>query len=262
MQYVALQVKTCYSILESLNKIDSLILKAKQLGYKSLAITDNNNMFGVPEFYQKCKIEGIKPIIGLSITIRDNIFLLYAINNNGYNNLIKLSTILSEKELTIEDLKKYKDNLLLVMPYSSYNEDIYQIYSNKYIGYSSLKERESITQKDKILINDVSYINEEDYKYIDYLYMIKESKVLGEYPLETHIGHHLLTEEDINKLSTEEDIKNTEIISNLCNVELNYQKDLLPTYDSKIDAYEYLNYLCNCNNLICNKIGFYLSYPV
>ena len=55
MKYTALQVKTSYSLLNSLNKIDKLVEHAKELGYTSLAITDHNNMFGVPEFYQECK---------------------------------------------------------------------------------------------------------------------------------------------------------------------------------------------------------------
>ena len=43
----ALEVKTCYSILSSLNRIDILTKKAKEIGYSSLAITDLNNMFGI-----------------------------------------------------------------------------------------------------------------------------------------------------------------------------------------------------------------------
>ena len=97
MEYTALQVKTSYSILESLNEIPKLIKKAKELGYHSLAITDKNNMFGVPEFYQECKNNNIKPIIGIEITIEEKEILLYAINNIGYKNLIKLSTIITEK---------------------------------------------------------------------------------------------------------------------------------------------------------------------
>ena len=55
MKYVALQVKTNYSLLQSLNNIKKLVSSAYALGYKALAITDSNNMFGVPEFYNECK---------------------------------------------------------------------------------------------------------------------------------------------------------------------------------------------------------------
>ena len=55
MDYTALQVKTSYSILESLNSISELVSKASALGYTSLSITDTNNLFGVMEFYLECK---------------------------------------------------------------------------------------------------------------------------------------------------------------------------------------------------------------
>ncbi len=245
MNYIALQVKTCYSILQSLNEVTKLIKKASLLGYQALAITDKDNMFGVPSFYQECKKNNIKPIIGIELTIEEKSILLYAMNNNGYQNLIKLSTIKSERNITIEDLNTYKENILLIIPYKNYNDEIYNIYKNKYIGYSKTEEREKIEIKDKVFINDVSYIEKEDYEYLDYLYMIKELKVLGEYELETHKGKHLLAKEEIEKTSTKEDIENTLEIANLCNVELKYTKGLLPIYDEKKDAYEYLKYLCN-----------------
>ena len=75
MDYVPLQVKTSYSILESLNQIKELVLRAKELSYQSLAITDNNNMFGVMEFYNCCKKYDIKPIVGMEITYNDKKFL-------------------------------------------------------------------------------------------------------------------------------------------------------------------------------------------
>ncbi len=241
MDYVALQVKTSYSILQSLNKIENLIKKASTLGYKSLAITDIN-MFGVPAFYQECIKYNIKPIIGLELNINNNIILLYAINNEGYKNLIKLSTLKSERDITIEDLVNYKDNILLIMPYNNYIEEIFNIYKLKFIGYTTIEERDKITGP-KILINNVSYLEKEDYKYLDYLYMIKEQKQIGEYVMNNHIGNHLLTNEEVLSLSTEEDIFLTKQISNVCNVEISYTKDLLPIYDKEKDAYEYLMYL-------------------
>ena len=63
MTYTPLQIKTCYSLLQSLNKIPNLVSYAASLGYQALAITDSNNMFGVPEFYNECKKHNIKPII-------------------------------------------------------------------------------------------------------------------------------------------------------------------------------------------------------
>ena len=256
MNYTALHVKTCFSILQSLNNIKNLVKKAKELGYQSLAITDTNNMFGVPEFYQECKKNNIKPIIGLELTIKEKNILLYAINNKGYKNLIKLSTIKSEKDITLDDLITYKNDLILILHISNYDEKIYNIYETKYIGYSSIEEKDKIKEKDKVLINNVSYLEKNDYKYLDYLYMIKELKTLGEYELGTHKQEHLLSESEVKSLSCKEDIENIKKIAKMCNVEIKYTEGLLPIYDTSINAYEHLKYLCNkgLNKRLQNKV--------
>jgi len=239
MDYVALQVKTSYSILNSLNDIKKLVSHAKNYGYKSLAITDESNMFGVMEFYNECKNNGIKPIIGIELDILNTKILLYAKNNQGYKNIIKLSTLISERNLTYEDLTKYKDNLILIMPFSFYNDEIYNIYEDKYLGYKNEEEKNQIKDK-KILITNVSYLKKEDHKYLDYAKMIKDGKIVGEYELNTNINRHLLTKEEVYLLSDEIDIINTKEIADKCNVELTYTNDLLPIYDKEINSKEYL----------------------
>ena len=62
-------------------------------------------------------------------------------------------------------------------------------YTNGIKGGREIKVTDEMREQikeDKVLINNVSYLNKEDYKYLAYLYMIKELKVLGEYELHTH----------------------------------------------------------------------------
>lgn len=245
MKYKALQIKTSYSLLNSLNNIKKLVERAKNYGYTALAITDENNMFGVMEFYNECKKNNLKPIIGIELNVESSIILLYAKNIKGYKNLIKLSTIKSDRELTYEDLDNYKDNLILIMPFNFFNDKIFSLYEDKYLGYSNKEEKEQSQIKyqniNKVLINNVSYLNKEDHKYLDYANMIKEGKVLGNYELNTKIGRHLLTEEEVISLSSETDIENTKIISDACNVELTYNPGLLPIYNQDIDSRKFLH---------------------
>lgn len=108
MQFIHLHNHTHYSLLDGLTKIDELIERVKDEGVPAVAITDHGVMYGVVEFYQKCKQAGIKPIIGLEaylapksrydkVTKSDESnyyhLLLLAKNNKGYKNLIKLTTI-------------------------------------------------------------------------------------------------------------------------------------------------------------------------
>ena len=265
MDYVPLQVKTSYSLLSSLNNIEKLVSLAKNLGYTSLAITDSN-MFGTIEFYKCCLKHQIKPIIGLELTISDSIIILYAKNELGYKTLIKLSTLASERNLKIDDLQDFV-NVVLVMPFQSFNEKIFNLFENKYIGYSNQSEKECIKHP-KVFISNVLYLNKNDYQYLDYLYMIRDGKVLGEFELNTYKGHHLLSKEEIIKIADEEDIQNSKHISDICNVEIKYTKNLQPIYKEGIDEFQYLTNLCQkglnkrLNNNIEKKYQDRLDYEL
>ena len=65
MKFSHLHVHSHYSLLDGLTKIDELVAKAKEDGATSLALTDHGVMYGVIEFYQKCKKAGLKPIVGV-----------------------------------------------------------------------------------------------------------------------------------------------------------------------------------------------------
>ena len=241
---LALQVKTSYSLLSSLCKIGDLVKKAKEYGYTSLAITDENNLYGVMPFYETCLKYNIKPIIGVELSLENKKILLYARNNKGYKNIIKLVSLKSEKNINNEDLITHKEGTILVMPSYYYDEKIYNIYDEKYIGFTNIKD--SLNEKRKtIYINNVAYLNKEDYKYLDYLTMIKEGKTLGTMPLGTGIGRHLQTKEELVAYVGEEILENMENLASNCNVQITKEENILPIYNEEIDAYEYLTKLCH-----------------
>ncbi|MFA5348883.1 MAG: DNA polymerase III subunit alpha [Candidatus Paceibacterota bacterium] len=105
-EFTHLHVHSHYSLLDGLAKIDGLLNYAKELGMKSLALTDHGVLYGAVEFYKKAKAIGIKPIIGCEVYIsnermfqkRPNIdnkryhLILLAKNEIGYKNLVKLVT--------------------------------------------------------------------------------------------------------------------------------------------------------------------------
>ena len=96
--FVPLNIKTDNYLQSSMISIDSLIAFACKNNLKCLTITDNN-MYGAIDFYKACKNNNIKPIIGLEVKIDDLFIILYAKGYEGYLNLVKLSTLLSENKL-------------------------------------------------------------------------------------------------------------------------------------------------------------------
>ena len=49
-----LNIHTSFDLLDSSLRIDALIDKAKKEGYRALAITDTNVLYGYPKFYDAC----------------------------------------------------------------------------------------------------------------------------------------------------------------------------------------------------------------
>jgi DNA polymerase-3 subunit alpha len=105
--YVHLHNHTQYSLLDGLTKIPALIDYVKTSNMQAVAMTDHGNMNGAIEFYKEAGAKDIKPIIGIETYVaarahtdkdpgkdKPNFHLiLLAMNNTGYKNLMKLSTI-------------------------------------------------------------------------------------------------------------------------------------------------------------------------
>ena len=105
MSFAHLHVHTEYSLLDGSSKIKEITSRAKELGMKSLAITDHGVMYGVIDFYKAAKEVGIKPILGCEVYVapgsrfdkqpgesesRYYHLVLLAENNTGYKNLMKI----------------------------------------------------------------------------------------------------------------------------------------------------------------------------
>lgn len=266
MNYVALYVKTSYSMLSSLIKIEELVSRAKELGYKALAITDEGNMFGVMEFYNCCKKYDIKPIVGMEITYNDKKFLLYAKNIEGYKCLIKLATIISDDKLSVDDVKKYSNDVILVMPIQWFDAEIYNIYEDKFVGYSDIEDRDKFKHNNYVYIKETLYLDKDDYKYLDYLSMIKYQKVLGEYELNKDMGKYLMSPKELELDSN--DIDNYNYIYNSCNISFVKESNLLPVYNDNVNSYEYLKSLCEkglnkrLNNNVSDEYKDRLEYEL
>ena len=89
--YAPLNIKTCNSLLKSMININDLVKVAHENNIQALTITDDN-MYGVLDFYKACTHHNIKPIIGLEISLPEKI-IFYAMNYEGYKNLMKLTTL-------------------------------------------------------------------------------------------------------------------------------------------------------------------------
>ena len=141
-KFIHLKLQTEYSLLEGVGKIEEYIKKAREIGLDTLAITDTA-MFGVVEFYKKCKKENIKPIIGLTVYLDglasegEYSLTLIAKNQTGYKNLSKLSSLSYSRfsrrrnKIKYEELIEFSDGLF-VLSGGIYSESVQSLIDYKY----------------------------------------------------------------------------------------------------------------------------------
>lgn len=131
-EWVSLHQHTEYSLLDCSAKISELVSRAKELGMKSIAITDHGVMYGCVEFYKEAKAQGIKPIIGCEIYVapksmhikqndkeNENHHLVLLIKNEtGYKNLMEIVSTASiegfyyKPRVDHEFLKEHSEGLI------------------------------------------------------------------------------------------------------------------------------------------------------
>lgn len=164
--------QTEYNLLKNTIHLEDYIAYAQKNNFTFLSITDRN-MYGCYKFYQACLKAQLKPIIGLEISYieEDNQpakVLAYALNNQGYRSLLKLSTYLNSnpepQELDfLEPFHKdialvivYNESVLERLLYSKAYEEVerklatYQKCSNLFIGYSFTNRLDRLNSNQEI----------------------------------------------------------------------------------------------------------------
>jgi DNA polymerase III subunit alpha len=132
--YVHLHNHTQFSLLDGLTRIPELISFANESGMEAVAMTDHGTLSGAIEFYKEATDKGVKPLIGIETyvaarkhTDKDpqkdkNRFhlIVIAMNNQGYRNLMQLSTIANldgyyyYPRIDHELLEKYNEGLIVL----------------------------------------------------------------------------------------------------------------------------------------------------
>ena len=275
MEFVPLYVLSEYSMLQSTCSIEKLVSYAKEYGYKSLAVTDEGVMHGTIKFYNACKKAGIKPVIGLKVPYNLNgvisNILLYAMDISGYRNLMRISSRYktSNSPIDLEDLRKCSLGVLAVTPgndsiiynYLRSNNQIKikehlsllnSVFNNLYVGISlsTINDRNNLDNyyqnlnsigAKMVAIQPVYYLTPDDLDAYIVLRSISNNGNLVNIT-ESEANSYLYLSSEIEYLFNKypELINNSKVISDKCDVEIEFVKFQLPKYSDEIDADKYL----------------------
>ncbi|RLQ97956.1 DNA polymerase III subunit alpha [Falsibacillus albus] len=291
MSFIHLQVSTSYSLLSSTISIEELVQQAKKMHYEALAITDRNVMYGSVPFYKACMNHGIKPIIGLEADVLSEIqpgqsypLVLLAKNNEGYQNLLKISSVIqtkSEDGIPLKWLKAYSAGLFALTPGNEGEIEYYiaedevdkakeaiQLFKNIFERESFYLSLQQHNKRDvehsipqirclaselnvpTIITNDVKYLSQADSFAHECLMAIREGKVLADEdrPRLDSNEYYFKTKSQMAELFSDdvEALENTIKVADSCKVNLSFHKRLLPKFplEGHLDPHAMLKEQC------------------
>ena len=118
-QFIHLRNHTQFSLSEGAIRIGELVGMAVADDMPAVAITDSGNLFGILEFSKAASAKGVQPIIGCEIKVEGSKLVVYAQNQAGFQNLLKLvshsllrSSSPHEASLDLIELEQYTQGLL------------------------------------------------------------------------------------------------------------------------------------------------------
>lgn len=280
MNFVNLYIETEYTMLTSPLRLKDLVLCAKAYGYDALAITDLNNMHGVLKFYELCRANGIKPIIGLALTLEsaDNFYnslLLYAKNNSGYRNLLQIASIAKIKgSVKLAELQDASSDLIAVLPgdeseivklVSEENGEralallvkYRKIFKELYLGLDMQTESNRLNLEKflrfgkahglpAVALNKTLYLRKDDLDAYRVLRCI-DMGTKNYLPSEKEINANFISQAEGVRLfrNYPELLAGTERIRDNCQVELGFEGYKFPVFpDAKGESFAYLTELC------------------
>ena len=90
--YAELHMLSNFTFLEGASHPEELVLRAAELGYKAVAITDECTLSGAVRAHIEAKVQGIKLLVGSRFKVDGRLIILLAMDRQGYAQLCELIT--------------------------------------------------------------------------------------------------------------------------------------------------------------------------
>ncbi len=234
-----------YSLMQSLITLPKLIEYLKKTNTKICGLADEN-LFGSMEFYDLCQNNNIKPLIGLQATFLTTKITLYAQNNEGYKNLLKINTIIQQKkQLANSDVSLFKNIIAIINASDILNYDNLIPFFTKeriYIAYQNDTEKMNCALKSPNIVYApvIRAFKKEHTKALDLLKAIENSTTLKEIAPGNYMYQTLEEHSQIEK----DDEKTILDFANLINITIDKKNRYIPHFDKNIpDSFAYLKAL-------------------
>lgn len=278
-----LQIYSSYSFQNSTILIDHLVEDASQKHIEALALTDKNNMFGALEFSKACIKKGIKPIFGMeaSVRIHEEIypFLLLAIDDVGYFDLVKINcdiNLSEEKCIDLKSLSVLKHHIYVISASSEgiverlvakemedeavkylklfqsvFQDHYYVMIQNHHIKLQQSQNERLISlakyvQVKVICSNEVCYLKKSEALAVDLMQASSQGYTLDYKHEPITDEKYLKTEEEMSQLFSNDVLEETKKVVLSCKATIPLGQKHLPSFPvpHQGKASDYLKSLC------------------
>lgn len=148
-----LHMHSTYSELDAISKIPHIVKRLKEFGHTSAALSDHGTIAGVPEFYNECLDQGVKPILASEFYMMEDAhkareeknrknhhLIMLAMDQEGWTNIKKLTSLANEKfyyapRIDYNDLKDHSNGIICltaclkgIVPYNIMEENYDEAY--------------------------------------------------------------------------------------------------------------------------------------
>lgn len=159
--FVPLRIISGYSFLKSGLTMEKISRSVFSNNYLGAGLADFNYLYGVPHFIEEMNKIKKKSIIGISVLINDYSLVLYALNESGYQHLIKISSLVSKGEPVEDYLKDNHSGLLGVL------ESYYNLFPEEFDQPDFAKKVAKISNLVDLFYIGVEVNDKEDFAYAD-----------------------------------------------------------------------------------------------
>ncbi len=185
--FTNLLTMTKYSFLESVISVEQLIAFHKTNNYKYVGLCEREVMYSTPLFLKKVFKNNLIPVLSISFTLYDknnaqSEAILTALNYQGYQNLMKISTLLNDyqkPQILIENIVNYlvaKDNALVLKNQSIFLK--YSKYDLIYLGVSDKSVAPTISRT--LPWHKATFLNKTDATTYKAIQAIKNNQFLSD----------------------------------------------------------------------------------
>lgn len=114
--YIPLHVHSAFSPHWGVRSVEEICTAARALGFRKLALTDRNGLYGLPHFLDTARAQGLSPIIGAEAVSNGQRAVLLARDETGYGNLCRLlSDLHAQREFMLtRSLVEYRQGLIVL----------------------------------------------------------------------------------------------------------------------------------------------------